>query len=360
MKKVLILAAGTGGHIFPALAIAKALQQQSVEVAWIGTPQGLESKLLASESIPLYKISVQGLRGKGIKRCLFGSLQMIRAFFQSLGIIYRFKPNVVLAMGGFVCGPSGVAVWALRKKLILHEQNSVAGLTNKMLAPFAQKILMGFPKTKGFSSTKCCYVGNPIRAEIEAISEPEDRFQFHAGAIRLLIFGGSQGATSFNQEIPKVIAQLPQALRPEIWHQSGGQYYDQTVQAYQQAQVEAKITPFIEDMVEAYTWADLVICRSGASSVAELSAIGLAAILIPYPYHKDEQQKYNAGFLVGQGAAVLLTHQALLEGKLTPVLHDLLSSREKLVSMAKAGRMLRKEHVAEQIVSELRIEGESD
>lgn len=350
MKKVLILAAGTGGHIFPALAIAKVLQEQSVEVAWIGTPQGLESKLLASESIPLYKISVQGLRGKGIKRCLLGSLQMIRAFFQSLGIIHRFKPDVVLAMGGFACGPSGVAAWTLRKKLILHEQNAIAGLTNKMLAPFATKILTGFPVLKGFPASKCQYVGNPIRSSIENVAAPEARFQNRTGPIRLLIFGGSQGATSFNQEIPQAIAQLPQALRPEIWHQSGGQYYDQTVQAYQQAQVEAKITPFIEDMVEAYKWADLVICRSGASSVAELSAIGLAAILIPYPYHKDEQQKYNAEFLVEHHAAILLMHQYLLEGQLVSVLSDLLSSREKLLSMAKAGRMLRKVQVAEAIV----------
>lgn len=350
MKKVLILAAGTGGHIFPALAIAKVLQQQSVEIAWIGTPQGLESKLLASESIPLYKISVQGLRGKGIKRCLFGSLQMILAFFQSLGIIHRFKPDVVLAMGGFVCGPSGIAAWTLRKKLILHEQNTVAGLTNKMLAPFATKILTGFPVLKGFPASKCQYVGNPIRSSIENVAAPEARFQNRTGPIRLLIFGGSQGATSFNQEIPKAIAQLPEVLRPEIWHQSGGQYYDQAVQAYQQAQVEAKITPFIHDMVEAYTWADLVICRSGASSVAELSAIGLAAILIPYPYHKDEQQKYNAEFLVEHHAAILLMHQDLLEGQLVSVLSDLLSSREKLLSMAKAGRTLRKAQVAEAIV----------
>lgn len=350
MKRVLIIAAGTGGHIFPALAIARILKQKGAEIAWLGTFCGLEGPLISKESIPFYPIQVTGLRGKGFFKTLASVFQLFKAFKNSLTIIRDFNPDIILAMGGFVCGPSGLAAKWLRKKILLHEQNAVLGLTHKILFHLSDKLLTGFPNLSiTDKKQKVIYTGNPIREDIERLPPPEVRFKNRSGPLRLLVFGGSQGSASFNLEIPKAIAQLVPAQRPVIWHQSGKLYLEMAEKAYHQAKVDAQVVPFIDTMAEAYQWADLVISRSGAITVAELSAVGLASILIPYPFHADEQQKYNARCLVEKGAAILLPHQSLIAGNLTPLLSDILTSRERLLQMSQSARTLRQENVAEKI-----------
>lgn len=348
-KRILIMAAGTGGHVFPALAVAKVLQQQAVEIAWLGTKKGLENKLLAECNIPLYKISITGLRGYGFCRLFFSSIKLVRAFFQALFIIKRFNPDVVLGMGGFVCGPGGLAAWVLRKRLVLHEQNGVPGVTNKILVYFASDILTGFPDVLAGKKTQ--YVGNPLRDEIVQVSAPEERFAGRTGSIRILVFGGSQGARSFNEVVPKALALLPKELAIEVWHQSGEQNLEFALNNYNKAEISAKIVPFINEMAKAYEWADLVICRSGASTVSEISAIGLAAIFIPYPFHKDEQQAYNARLLVDANAAVLMRQVEFTPENLAILLEQLIvGAGHPLLNMAKQGRVLRKVDATEKIV----------
>lgn len=349
VKRVLIIAGGTGGHVFPALTIARALQERGVQVAWLGSRRGIETKVIPEAGITLYQIPVSALRGQGLARWLFAPWFLLGALARSIKIVYNYKPDVVLGMGGFAGGPGCLAAWLLRKKLVIHEQNSIMGLTNKILARLADVVLTGFP----LAAENTIYVGNPVRAEIAALPVPEERYKNHSGPIRVLIFGGSQGSISFNRVIPAALAELPAAIQPEVWHQTGESYVETTKANYKAAKLSARIEPFIKNMAAAYNWADLVICRSGAATVAELSAVGLPAILIPFPYAVDDHQVSNAQFLVDAKAAILMLQDSFEPKKLATLLTPLLKDRSILVTMAKSARALHKTDTIELILQSI-------
>lgn len=342
-KRVLIAAGGTGGHIFPALAIARLLQKNHIEVAWLGAKCGLETTIIPETNIPLYTISIAQLRGKkGLFYWLITPFKLLNALRQAIRIIHKTKPDVVLGMGGFASGPGGLAAWILRKKLILHEQNAIPGMTNKILARLAAKTFTGFP-----NHHKYIYAGNPVREDIASLSPPQERLSQRSGSIRLLIIGGSQGALSFNQIIPQSLALFPADKRPIIWHQAGKSYLTIAQKSYQNAEIDARVDDFIPDMAEAYQWADLVIARAGASTISELAAAGVASILIPYPYAVDNHQTANANFLVAANAARLLSHKDFTAQTLRDNLSTLISDRSLLLKMAENARSVCKLDAAE-------------
>lgn len=348
LKRVLIMAGGTGGHVFPGLALAKYLRDKGVEVHWLGTRQGLEARLVPQAQIPLHLISIGGVRGKNLKTLLLAPFRIMKALVQSLNILFRLKPNVVIGMGGFVSGPGGVASWLLGCPLVIHEQNAKAGLTNQWLKHFSKKVLTGFPEVFSLR-TQAAAVGNPVRAEIANLPPPRERLGKTAKKLKLLVFGGSLGAQAINQIVPSVIKNFAENERPEIYHQTGDKLYEETCRAYRDAGVQAKLVPFIADMHEAYAWADLVLCRAGALTVAELCAAGLGSILVPYPHAVDDHQTANASHLVKQGAAILIQQRDLTEAGLSKVLQDLQAAPEKCLAMAEAAYALRKVNVPEKI-----------
>lgn len=341
LQKVLIMAGGTGGHVFPGLAVAKQLREEGVEVHWLGTQKGLESRIIPESSFPLHIVSIGGLRGKGLKDILLAPFRLIYALSQSLRILHQLKPDVVLGMGGFVSGPGGIASWLLRYPLIIHEQNAKVGMTNKYLSLFATKVLQGFPGT--FSSqNKVLTTGNPVRKEIAEILAPEDRLTTREKPLRLLVVGGSLGASAINELLPKALAKLPEEARPLVRHQTGERHFDETVNAYAAAGVQAEVTAFITNMDQAYMWADLVLCRAGALTIAELCAAGLGSILIPYPHAADDHQTANANFLVKNNAALLIQQSVLTEDGLATILKQLSESPTQRVAMAQAAYGLRR------------------
>ncbi len=317
--RVLIMAGGTGGHVFPALAVAKVLQTKGAEVIWMGTRQGLEAQLIPEEGIDIEWVSVSGLRGKGVLSWVLSPIRLVRAVAQALGIVLRRKPAMVLGMGGFVAGPGGLASWLLRKPLVIHEQNAIAGLTNRLLAPLSVKVLEAFPGTFP-TKLKPITIGNPVRREIAEVLPPEQRFADSRARLRLLIIGGSLGATALNKVAPEAVKELELDERPEIWHQTGQRNIEDTRRVYEQAGVAARIEPFITDMSTAYEWADIVLCRAGALTVSELAAAGAPAILVPYPYAVDDHQTKNARFLVAAGAALLVSQIELTPSRLRDIL----------------------------------------
>lgn len=338
-KRILIMAGGTGGHVFPALAVAARLQALGLDVCWLGTRRGLESKLVPEAGIPLYRIGAQGLRGKRLHAWLLAPLWLALAVLQCMVILIKTRPAAVLGVGGFVTGPGGVAAWLLRRPLVLHEQNAALGLANRWLAPLASHLMEGFPGTFP-AHLHAVATGNPVRGEIAALAAPEQRLRGRSGRLRLLIIGGSQGAQVLNETVPQALALLDEHKRPEVWHQAGGLQHEATLGRYRQAGVEARVVPFITDMAEAYGWADLVICRAGALTLAELAAAGLASVLVPYPHAVDDHQTRNAGYLVQAGAAVLILQQDLSPRRLSDELRDLARDRERLIAMAGAARRL--------------------
>ncbi len=348
LKRVLIMAGGTGGHVFPGLALACYLREQGVEVHWLGTLQGLEARLVPQANIPLHLVSIGGVRGKNLKTVLLAPFRVAKALLQSLAILFQFRPNIVIGMGGFVSGPGGIASWLMRCPLVIHEQNAKAGLTNRWLQHFSKKVLTGFPDVFPLR-VGAAAVGNPVRAEIAHLPAPSERFLGRKGKMRLLIFGGSLGAQVFNQILPAALAQMPEQMRPEVYHQAGDKTYEAALEAYRQAGVEARVVPFIKEMHEAYAWADWVICRSGALTVAELCAAGLGSLLVPYPFAVDDHQTANANYLVKQGAAFLTQQNDLTAAKLRALLMDLQASPEKRLTMAEAAYALRKIDVSKHI-----------
>jgi UDP-N-acetylglucosamine--N-acetylmuramyl-(pentapeptide) pyrophosphoryl-undecaprenol N-acetylglucosamine transferase len=346
---VMIMAGGTGGHVFPALAVAERLRARGVPVVWLGSQRGLETKLVPPAGIPLEQIAVAGLRGTGLRRRLMAPLMLGRALLQAMGVLRRHRPCLVLGMGGFVSGPGGLMARLLGIPLVIHEQNARPGTTNRWLARLANQVLTAFPDS--FPADRALVVGNPVRASITAVAEPAERFAGRTGPARLLVVGGSQGARALNQRVPAALALLPAEQRPEVRHQAGGQLYEMTVAAYQAAGVSARLEPFIEDMAAAYGWADLVLCRAGALTVAELAAVGVGAILVPFPFAIDDHQTANAGFLERAGAALIL-HQADLDAvRLAEQLRTLLSDRPRLLVMAQAARRLARADAAEQVAT---------
>jgi UDP-N-acetylglucosamine--N-acetylmuramyl-(pentapeptide) pyrophosphoryl-undecaprenol N-acetylglucosamine transferase len=333
------MAGGTGGHVYPALAVARALQQQSREVVWLGTHRGLESRVIPAAGIPIEWVAVSGLRGKSAFALLLAPFRLFYALWQSLVVMWKHKPAAVLGMGGFVSGPGGLAAWLTRRPLVIHEQNAVAGLTNRLLARLARVVLQAFPGS--FNSASVAEtVGNPVRAEIAAIDEPDTRLSGREGPVRLLILGGSQGALALNQVVPAALSLLPADVRPVVRHQTGERTLGDAKAAYAAHGLDVELIPFIEDMAEAYAWADLVICRSGALTVAEISAAGLPAIFIPFPAAVDDHQTANARPMVDAGAAEIMQQRDMSDEKLADLLRNWLASREGLLERARKARAL--------------------
>ncbi|MCH6550002.1 MAG: undecaprenyldiphospho-muramoylpentapeptide beta-N-acetylglucosaminyltransferase [Proteobacteria bacterium] len=347
-RPILVMAGGTGGHVYPALAVAKALQQQSREVVWLGTHRGLESRVGPANDIDMEWISVAGLRGKGGMTLLLAPFRLIWALAQSLRIMARHRPAAVLGMGGFVSGPGGLAAWLMRRPLVIHEQNAVAGLTNRLLARLARVVLQAFPGSFP-ANIKTQTVGNPVRADIAALAEPAMRFSARKGSLRLLVLGGSQGALALNKVVPAALARLAEELRPVVRHQSGSLTIEAAREAYAQQALEVELVPYIEDMAEAYAWADLVVCRAGALTVAELSAAGLAAIFVPYPTAVDDHQTANARLMAEAGAAAIMAEKDLSDESLAGLLKDWLSSRDELKTRASKARALAKPDALQRI-----------
>lgn len=348
LRPVVVMAGGTGGHVFPALAVAERLRMRGIPVVWIGTQKGLEATLVPKAGIPLETITVAGLRGKGFRRAITMPVMLVRALWQAKALLRGLHPGVVLGMGGFASGPGGLAARWLGFPLVIHEQNAIAGLTNRWLAPFAQRVLAAFPNTFP-AARKALTVGNPVREQIGLLPPPDERFAGRTGPLRLLILGGSQGALALNQRVPQALALLEEHERPLVWHQAGGQLQQAAEQAYQAAGISARLTPFIEDMAEAYGWADLVLCRAGALTVAELAAAGVASILVPFPFAVDDHQTANAQFLARSGAAFLCPQAELTAENLASRLRELQNDRSQLLSMAEAARQLAKLEAAERV-----------
>jgi UDP-N-acetylglucosamine--N-acetylmuramyl-(pentapeptide) pyrophosphoryl-undecaprenol N-acetylglucosamine transferase len=345
----LIMAGGTGGHVFPALALARELRARSWQVVWLGTRRGLEARLVPAEQIALEWLSVGGLRGKSALVWLTAPLKLVRALAQALAVIRRRRPTLVVGLGGFVAGPGGVAAWLLRKPLLIHEQNAVAGFTNRCLARLARRVLCAFPGS--FAPPVVAeVVGNPVRREIAELAPPMLRFAARHGPIRVLVLGGSQGAARLNAIVPYALARaaaLPQAF--EVRHQSGERWLEAARRHYAEAAVSARLQPFIEDMAEAYGWADLVICRAGALTISELAAAGLGAVLVPFPAATDDHQTRNAHVLVAEGAALMLPERELTAESLSEQLAALCSGRGKLLAMAERARALARPRAAQDL-----------
>jgi UDP-N-acetylglucosamine--N-acetylmuramyl-(pentapeptide) pyrophosphoryl-undecaprenol N-acetylglucosamine transferase len=347
-RPVLIMAGGTGGHVFPALAVAGWLREHGAPVAWMGTRNGLEATLAPRADIPMEWIEVSGLRGKGLGRKLWMPVMLGRALWQAGAILRRLRPRVALGMGGFASGPGGMMARLLGIPLVVHEQNAIAGMTNRGLSRFANQVLEAFPATFP-PARRAITVGNPVRASIAALPPPTERFAGRAGRPRLLVLGGSQGALALNQLAPQALTLLTESERPAVWHQAGGRLHEAAAAAYRETGMKARLTPFIEDMAEAYGWADLVLCRAGALTIAELAAAGIGAILVPFPFAVDDHQTANARFLAQGGAALVVQQAELTAERLADMLRALLGDRARLLDMATAARRLAKIEAAERV-----------
>jgi UDP-N-acetylglucosamine--N-acetylmuramyl-(pentapeptide) pyrophosphoryl-undecaprenol N-acetylglucosamine transferase len=348
---VLIMAGGTGGHVFPALAVADELRRAGQPVLWLGTHEGLEAKVVPAAGLPIAWIKVRGLRGKGVLRLLTAPFMLAAALLQAGGVLLRARPRAVLGMGGFVTGPGGFMAWLLRRPLLIHEQNSIAGLTNRLLAPLATRVMEAFPGSLP-ARTRPLHTGNPVRTAITEVAPPRERLATRTGRLRLLVLGGSLGAQALNETVPQALAQLPAGDRPEVRHQAGVRHVDAARDAYRQAQVEARVDAFVDDMAEAYAWADLVVCRAGALTIAELTAVGVAAILVPYPHAVDDHQTGNARYLVAADAALLIPQTELTPHRLAAVLDEFIRMRGRLVQMAEAARGLARPDAARVVARE--------
>lgn len=340
MSSVLIMAGGTGGHVFPGLAVARALQQNGIDVVWLGTRRGLEAKVIPAAGIDLEFISIAGIKGRGLLRWLMMPLHVAIASVQALKILKRRQPSVVLSMGGFVAGPGGLMAWLTRRPLVIHEQNAIPGFTNRVLAIFARRILTGFPGT--FTRfPKSLHAGNPVRTTILGLPDPETRLKQHQGRLRVLVIGGSQGARRLNQVIADVMHLWQDDSAPQVWHQCGERLLDETRDRYGKRLLDdgkIMLTAFIDDMNEAYQWADVVVCRSGAMTVAELACAGMASILVPFPYATDDHQTANAQFLSDRGAAMLIPEHELTVDGLHEMLHELAQNRDVVGRMSGEAR----------------------
>ncbi len=338
-KPILIMAGGTGGHVYPALAVALTLRSKSKNILWLGTHHGLEARVVSDAGIDLKKINVRGLRKKGLMALIIAPLQLIWALLQSLAVMIRYRPSLVIGMGGFVSGPGGIAAWLTRKPLFIHEQNAVAGTTNRLLAPLAQVVFEAFPNTFN-SRINAKTVGNPVREDITDLPLPKDRFSARKGRMRLLVLGGSQGALTLNKKIPAALAQIDPKYRPIIRHQCGEKTFKEAHKAYKNYDLDVELSTYIEDIDSAYAWADLVICRAGALTVAELCAAGVPAIFIPYPSAVDDHQTENAKLMTKAGAAIIIQENDLTLELLSSLLLDWLQSRRLLLEKANKARSL--------------------
>ena len=330
---LMVMAGGTGGHVFPGLAVADAMRARGWRVVWMGNPAGMEARLVAERGYDMAPVRFGALRGKGLLRKLLLPVALLSGFWQALRQIRRVRPSVVLGMGGYISFPGGMMAVLLGKPLALHEQNSVAGLANRVLAKVADRILAGFPDVL----PGAIWAGNPVRPEISALPAPAARYAGHDGALRVLVLGGSLGAAALNDIVPKGLALIPEEERPQVVHQSGEKHLAALQANYAAAGVAAHCVAFIEDMAGAYEWADLVICRSGALTVAELAAAGVASVLVPFPHAVDDHQTANARFLSQSGGAILLPQTELTAEKVALIRNY---SRDQLLQMAERAHEL--------------------
>lgn len=348
---VLIMAGGTGGHVFPALAVAEELRARGATINWLGTARGIENRLVPAANIALHLIKVEGVRGRGLVGLVKAPFLIFFALLQALRVIRRINPDVVLGFGGFASGPGGLAATLLRKPLVIHEQNAVAGTTNRLLAKVANKVLAAFPNAFGDAGDEHV-VGNPVREQIKNLAAVQNRYAERAqqkSPLQLLVVGGSLGAKAINELVPQALAALPLDSRPLVWHQSGKGHAEATTALYMQNQVNAKVAEFIDDMAAAYAWADVVVCRAGALTVSELMMAGVASILIPLPSAIDDHQTVNAKNLTDAGAGIALVQKDLTAAKLAALLLTELADRHQLLSMAEKAQQLARPYAAAQV-----------
>jgi len=339
------MAGGTGGHIFPGLAVAEALRDKGWRVHWLGAPNSMEAQLVPPRGFPLETISFGGVRGKGPKAYAFLPLRILHSFWQSIAVVRRVQPDVVVGLGGYITFPGGMMSVLLGKPLVLHEQNSVAGLANRVLAGVADRVYSAFPRVL----KKAEWIGNPLRAAFLRQPPPEQRFAGRAGPLKLLVVGGSLGAKALNEIVPKALALLPPAERPRVLHQSGAKQIEELRANYAAAGVAAELTPFIDDTASAFAEADLVVCRAGASTVTELAAVGAAALFVPFPFAVDDHQTTNARFLVDAGGGWLVPQKELTPQGLADMLRRI--DRATLLQRAQAARKMQKIQATEQMVA---------
>ena len=337
--RVMVMAGGTGGHVFPALAVAEELKARGAEIFWLGVPDSFESRVVPEHGIEMEWISIRGLRGKGLLGWITLPFRLFRAMSQAGLVMLRRDPALVLGMGGFVSGPGGLMARLGGIPLVIHEQNAIPGMTNQYLARIATRVLEAFPDS--FDAKRGAEVtGNPVRPAIAAIADPAERMAGRQGSLRLLVLGGSLGAQALNETLPEAVALLPEDSRPQVRHQAGANKSEDAKAAYTAAGVDAEVTPFISDMAEAYAWADLVVCRAGALTVAELSAAGVGSLLVPYPHAVDDHQTKNAGYLADNGAAQLLPQKELNPQRLAQMLEPFLGDRDLVLAMAQKARAM--------------------
>lgn len=358
---ILIMAGGTGGHVFPALAIAREFIKRGFKVFWLGTKQGIEATVVPKEgNIDIHYLEVMGVRGQGLKRLLLAPVKVTNAVVQAMKFIKSINPDLVLGMGGFVTGPGGLAAKLVGKPLLVHEQNAIPGFTNKVLALIANKVMEAFPNSfpssKLLSANKLVTVGNPVRDDICQLPAPEQRFSVRTGPIRLLILGGSQGAAALNSLIPAMLARLKVEDRPLVWHQAGKKNLEHADVHYQQNDLEVdginiKVVAFIDDMAEAYAWADLVICRAGALTISEIQQVGIGALLIPFPFAVDDHQTKNAEFLATAGGAKIV-QQKDVSAEILKLMYQNLGNREVLLKMAQASKSTAIKDATQEVVAQ--------
>lgn len=336
MKTLMVMAGGTGGHIFPGIAVAEELRARGWRIVWMGNPDGMEARIVPQRGYETAWVRFGALRGKGLVRKLLLPVNLLAGFWQALRALRRVEPDVVLGMGGYITFPGGMMASLLGRPLVLHEQNSVAGLANRVLARVADRVLSGFPDVLDEAE----WLGNPVRADITAVLPPAERYPRRTGPLRLLVVGGSLGAAALNETVPQALARLDPEARPIVVHQAGERQIETLRAAYARVQVEGELRPFIDDMAAAYADADLVICRAGALTVAELAAAGVASLLVPFPHAVDDHQTGNARFLADRGAAYLLPQTELSPDRLAGILSSL--DRGRLLNMAEHARALAK------------------
>ncbi len=334
---ILIMAGGTGGHVFPALAVADYMKVSGWRVVWLGTKGGMEEILVPQKGYEIEIMDFSGLRGKNLMVWFLLPLRLLLAFWQSAKVLFQIRPDVVLGMGGYPAFPGGIMASLLNKPLLIHEQNSVPGLANKILAKFADKVLLGFPNAIR-NEKKIIFSGNPVRKEISQLDIPDKRYAGRSGKLKLLIIGGSLGAQALNTIVPKMLKLIPDHMRPLVTHQAGRKHLETLKKNYAEAGVEGELLVFIENIAVQYADCDLVICRAGALTIAELTAAGIASILVPFPYAVDDHQTSNAKFLSDKDAAVLLPQNELTPQGLAQLLMEF--TREKLLGMAMKAREL--------------------
>ncbi len=344
----LVMAGGTGGHIFPGLAVADALRGRGWRVHWLGAPASMEQQLVPARGFAFEPITFGGLRGKGVTTLLLLPLRLLRAFGQSIAVIRRVRPDVLVGLGGYISFPGGLMGVALGKPLVLHEQNSVAGLANKVLASIADRVFTAFPGVLP-RARKVQWVGNPLRPEFTRYPDPASRFAGRSGPLHLLVVGGSLGAQALNDVVPQALALMPAEQRPLVTHQSGARQIEALRAGYQAAGVSAELVPFIDDMARAYADADLVICRAGATTVTEIAAIGAAALFVPFPHAVDDHQSTNARFLVDRGAGWIVPQDQLSPENLAEMLLNM--KRPWLVQQALNAKSMQKLEATEAIVT---------